>query len=123
VSYKKIQKEETALKLTQEMMQQLEDAGFKWSVSTSRTFDEWFAELIKYKKNEGHCNVPRSKSGEYRSLGQWCNDLRASYKKIQIREAPCIKITEKNIRRLEDAGFKWSLVLRSQVKSQRTVAK
>jgi len=45
------------LKLTQENIQQLEDAGFKWSVSTPRTFDERYAELMKYKEKVGHCNA------------------------------------------------------------------
>jgi len=121
MAYKKIQKGETLKrKLTQENMQQLEDAGFKWSLSaTPKTFYEWFAELMTYKKNEGHCNVPRSKSGEYQSLGRWCHNVRSAYKKIQKRETPPrIKITEENIRQLEDAGFKWS----HTVQSQRTVA-
>ena len=109
-SYKKIQKGETpAFKLTRENMQQLNDAGFKWSVSTCRTFDERYAELMKFKKKVGHCNVPQKKSGEYQSLGNWCRDLRMSYKKIQKGETPVRKLSQDHIRQLDDAGFKWSL--------------
>jgi len=111
-SYKKDQKREPPnIKLTEEMIQQLEDAGFKLSVSTYRTFDEWYAELMKYKKDVGHCDVPRTKSGEYMSLGRWCGKLRVSYKKIQNQETLNMKLTEEMIQQLEDAGFRWSLVL------------
>ena len=115
MSYKKIQKKETPTnsKLTQENIQQLEDAGFKWSVSTYRTFDERYAELMKYKEKFGHCNVPGTKSGEYMSLGNWCNDVRTSYKKIQKKETPRIKLTQENIQQLEDAGFKWTSTRRT----------
>jgi len=70
VSNKKLQNRQTShnkLRVTEENIRQLEDAGFKWRVSTLRTFDERFAELMKYKENVGHCNV--TKSGEYQSLG------------------------------------------------------
>ena len=110
VSYKKIQKGGTpTIKLTEEMIRQLEDAGFKWSVSTSRTFDERYVELMKYKEKVGHCNPPQTKSGEYQSLRKWCNRLRTSYRKIQKGGTPTINLTEERIRQLEDAGFKWSL--------------
>jgi len=105
----KIRKRETpTLKLTEEHIRQLEDAGCKWSLSTCSTFDEWYAELMKFKEKFCHCN-PRSKSGEYQSLGRWCYHLRTSYNQIQKRQTPHIKLTEENIRHLEDAGFKWSL--------------
>ena len=105
-----VQKNETPRsKLTEENIRQLEDAGFKWSLSTSRTFDELFAQM-KYKEKVGHCNATRTKSGDYPSLGQWgTNNLRTSYKQIQKRETPHHKVTEGRIRQLEDADFTWSL--------------
>ena len=48
-------------KRTQDNIRQLEGAAFKLILSTK--FDERLApELMKYKKNEGHCNVRKSKS-------------------------------------------------------------
>jgi len=109
-AYKKIRKRETPhFKLTEEHIRQLEEAGFKWSLSASSMFDERYAELMRYKEKFGHCNVPRSKSGDYQSLGGWCNHLRTSYKKIRKTETPHFKLTEDHIRQLEEAGFKWSL--------------
>ena len=110
ISYKTIQNRKTpAIKLTEEYIRQLEDSGFKWSLSTYNTFDEWYAELMKYKEKFRHCKVPKRGSGEYQSLGNWRNKIRTSYNKIQKKETPHIKITEENIRQLQDAGFKWSL--------------
>jgi len=115
-AYKKIQNSETPKhKLSEEQIRQLEDAGFKWSLSTRRTtsstFDGRFAELMKYKEKFGHCNVPQKRTGEYKSLGNWCDHVRTAYKKIQKRETPNIILSEDNIRQLEDAGFKWFILL------------
>ena len=79
--------------------------------TSRRTFDERFAELMRFKEKVGHCNVPQTKSGGYQSLGIWCKHLRTSYKKIQKSETPNNKVTEENIQQLEDAGFRWSLVV------------
>ena len=119
VAYKKIQNGETPNhKLTQDNIRQLEDAGFQWILSTrsaqqgrpaKKSFDERLKDLMDFKDEFGHCNVPQNRSGEYWSLGGWCDKVRESYKKIRNRETPNNKLTEDNIRQLEDAGFKWSL--------------
>ena len=109
MSYKKIQKKETPHnKLSPENIRQLEDAGFKWTLASA--FDERVAELMEYKEKNGHCNVQQRTTGEYKSLGVWCNNLRAAYKKIQKGETPVRKLTQENIGKLEDAGFKWILL-------------
>ena len=106
-AYKKIQKNETPnYKLTEENIQQLEDGGFKLSLTT---FDKRYAELMRYKEKFHHCDVPQKASVEHPSLGMWCSHMRNSYRKIRNRETPHLKLTEENIRQLEDAGFKWSL--------------
>jgi len=90
------------------------DAGFKWSLRQSM-FDEWFAELLKFKEKFGHCNVPQKKPVEYHPLGSWCSRVRSSYNKSQKKSS--IKLTEENIQQLEGAGFKWSLSQSTQCKS------
>jgi len=89
----------------------LDEADFKWSIETSprRTFDERFEELMKFKDEFGHCNVPQTKSCVYYALGQWCSNLRKSYKQIQRRETPRYTLAHEGIRRLEEADFKWSI--------------
>jgi len=55
----------------------------------------------------GHCDV--SKHGDNGSLGKWCSELRVAYKKIQNNQKPRTKLSNEQIQRLSDAGFKWSL--------------
>ena len=105
-SYKKIQNhQEPRTKLSDEQIRRLNDAGFKWSLKPG--FDERFNDLMAFKAKYGHCNV--SKRGENASLGQWCCTLRGSYKKIQNHQKPPTKLSDAQIQRLNDAGFKWSL--------------
>jgi hypothetical protein len=76
----------------------------------NKTFDERFKELIAFKAEFGHCNVPqtRSSNNKYRSLGLWCSNMRQSYK--VIKEGGITrnnKISKADIQRLENAGFEW----------------
>ena len=50
-----------------------------------------------------------SLTGENASLGRWCNNLRVSYKKIQNNQMPNMNLSDEQIQRLNDAGFKWCL--------------
>jgi len=92
ISYNQTQKGYTPrYKLAHEDILRLEEADFKWSleISPRRTFDERFEELLKFKDEFGHCNVPRTKSREHHfSLGSWCKNLRTSYKTIQKGYTP-----------------------------------
>ena len=54
-----------------------------------------------------HCNV--SGTGDDASLGQWCGELRVSYKQIQNNQPPRMKLSNEQIQRLNDAGFEWCL--------------
>ena len=53
------------------------------------------------------CDV--SKNGKNSSLGKWFTVLRGSYKEIQNNQKPKTKLSDEQIQRLNDAGFKWSL--------------
>ena len=107
VSYKQIQNnQEPRTKLSDEQIQRLNDAGFKWSLQKAKSgFDERFNDLMAFKAKYGHCNV--SFNGEDASLGQWCSELRGSYKKMQNNQKPRTKLSDEQIQRLSDAGFKW----------------
>ena len=72
-----------------------------------KTFDERFNDLMSFKAKYGHCDV--SYTGEDASLGKWCNTVRGSYKKMQNNQKPITKLSDEQIQRLSDAGFKWSL--------------
>jgi hypothetical protein len=104
-SYKKIQNNQMPRrnKLSDEQIQRLNDAGFKWCLQ--RKFDNRFNDLMAFKATYGHCDV--FQTGENASLGRWCSELRSSYKKIQNNQMPKNKLSDEQIQRLNDAGFKW----------------
>jgi hypothetical protein len=111
VSYKKIQNNQKPnMKLFNEQIQRLNDAGFKWclqkrELTSNKTFDDRFNDLMAFKAKYGHCDI--STRGEDASLGMWCNNVRVSYKKIQSNQKPNMKLSNEQIQRLNDAGFKW----------------
>ena len=108
VAHKKIQNnQKPANKLSDEQIRRLNDAGFKWSLNSG--FDERFSDLMAFKAKYGHCDVPRT--GENVSLGHWCNKLRGSYKKMQNNQKTDRKLSDEQIQRLNDAGFKWCLYI------------
>jgi hypothetical protein len=108
VSYKKKQhNQKPQMKLSDEQIQRLNDAGFKWSLKVGSGFDDRFNDLMAFKAKNGHCNV--SQLGEDVSLGRWCTVLRGSYKKKQNNQKQNTKLSDEQIQRLSDAGFKWSL--------------
>jgi hypothetical protein len=104
-SYKKIQSHQMPrTKLSDEQIQSLNDAGFKWSLISA--FDDRFNDLMAFKVKYGHCDV--TTRGEDASLGRWCSGLRGLYKKIQNNQKPKRKLSDEQIQRLNDAGFKWA---------------
>jgi hypothetical protein len=112
MSYKSIKEGGTPrnYKLSKADMKRLENAGFEWNICTRKTFDERFKDLMAFKAEFGHCNVPRTNSStnKYLSLGNWCNHVRMSYKAIQVGRGMVIcKISKADIKRLEKAGFEW----------------
>ena len=113
VSYKQIQNnQETKDKLSDVQIQRLSDAGFNWSLrkrcfTPMKTFDARFDDLMSFKAKYGHCKV--SRIGDHASLGQWCAVLRVSYKQTQNNQKPITKLSDEQIQRLSDAGFKWCL--------------
>jgi hypothetical protein len=116
-SYKSIKQGGIPLryKLSKADMKRLENAGFEWSVSHKKiTFDERFKDLMAFKAKFGHCNVPQthSNTNKYLSLGQWCSDIRRSYKAIKeggTASRNCYKLSKADMKRLENAGFEWNL--------------
>jgi hypothetical protein len=113
ISYKTI-KEGTrspGYKLSKADIQRLENAGFEWNMCQKKfTFDERFNDLMAFKAEFGHCNVPStlsSKNKKYYSLGLWCINVRRSYKAIHEGGMLRCKLSEADIKRLEKAGFMW----------------
>ena len=73
----------TRIKLSKANIQRLENAGFKWSLC--KKFDKRFNDLMAFKTEYGHCNVPvtRSRNNKHLSLGLWCSGIRRSQNTIK----------------------------------------
>jgi hypothetical protein len=100
-------------KLSKADIKLLENAGFEWSRGQKKcTFDERFKDLMAFKAEFGHCNVPqtRSRTNKYYSLRVWRTHVRQSYKSIKEGGIPKYnKLSKADIQRLENVGFEWSL--------------
>jgi hypothetical protein len=96
-------------KLSKADMKRLENAGFEWKLY--KTFDDRFNDLMVFKAEFGHCNVPQTQSNtnKHSSLGTWCRDMRISYKAIKEGGRLRCKLSKADIKRLEKAGFEWRL--------------
>ena len=76
-----------------------------------KTFDERFKDPMAFKAKFGHCNVPQtnSRNNKHYSLGIWCSDIRCAHKTIKEGGIPIPKLSEANMKRLENTGFEWKL--------------
>ena len=71
------------------------------------SFDERFKDLMAFKAECGHCNVPRTNSRDYKhySLGLWCVNIRNAFKAIKKGRQPNYILSRADMKRLENAGF------------------
>ena len=66
-------------RISNERVARLEAIGFKWKDDANAlTFDKRCQELIEFRKQFGHCNVPK-RYAENNALRRWCGNLRAAY--------------------------------------------
>ena len=82
-------------RLGDDQIQELEELGFQWGMTTQS--DRWEArlqELREFKEEHGHCNVTKNHPG---GLGFWVEKQRS-------RELDTVRI-----QKLEELGFQWRL--------------
>jgi len=97
----------TSSNLSQDRIERLEKIGFQWQgVDFDEAFKKRCRELIAFKEEFGHCNVP-SRYAENLSLGQWCCHMRHVYKAIQKGMKANSNLSQDRIECLEDIGFQW----------------
>ncbi len=80
----------------------LDSLGFVWGFTSKTDWEDMFAQLVAFKRVHGHCNVPQ-RWPENLKLGRWVNTQR-------WRSA---RLTTERRRMLEDLGFVWNTVERS----------
>ena len=100
--------------MTQEQIDKLDEIGFLWDASSTRSNNQaneeaWNArynDLIEYKNANGDCNVPRQYPANPK-LGRWVSEQRTKRSKL----------TPAQVQKLEDIGFAWKLRNASSTRS------
>ncbi len=96
-------------RLTEQRIRRLEDIGFVWSLR-----DDWqkhYDELIEFKRENGHCNVPARYSNN-RRLGIWVSAQRQQYRLLQrlsLSEQRNVRLNAERISLLNNVGFTWTI--------------
>jgi len=106
-TYNRIQKgQKIDRRFSQDRIKRLGEIGFQWHVAErGDTFEKRCCELIAFKEEFGHCNVPQKHPG----LGYWCSRMRARYKNIKHGTKPDRSFTQARIERLEEIGLRWQV--------------
>eukprot|EP00957_Ditylum_brightwellii_P170343 12966008-Ditylum_brightwellii.AAC.1 len=86
--------------LRSDRIQQLSSIGFIWDL-LEHAWNEKFDQLCAFKGRSDHCNVSRNDERN-KSLGQWVNAQRVSYKKSSLKSD--------HIQQLISIGVIWDLL-------------
>lgn len=99
-----------ASRLTASRINRLEDLGFVWSLR-----DDWqkhYDELLEFKRENGHCNVP-ARYAHNKRLGIWVSAQRQQYKIMQLppeqRPKRSASLTPDRVDLLNKLGFTWTI--------------
>ena len=84
--------------------QRLESVGFEWQPEKTDPWEEMFAALVEFKRQHGHCKVPRTYADVPR-LANWVSTQRAAKQKGGFDAS--------KVSRLEAIGFAWNVIAES----------
>ena len=90
--------------MTAERVAALEKIGFEWGLDKMSSWLRRYDELITFKQQHGHCNVPQRYTPNL-PLGQWVAHQRTFYK--SLRQGKQSRMTTERIAALEKIGFEW----------------
>jgi len=82
--------------------EKLDAVGFVWDLQTM-AWQGRFKELVEYKRNNGHCNVP-NRCRENRALGMWAKTQRLQYKLYRYKPFTS-RLTPGRFQLLTNLGF------------------
>jgi hypothetical protein len=88
--------------MTVERIDALEKVGFEWGLNNLSSWQTRYDELIAFKQQHGHCNVPRSYA-QNKALGDWVMTQRYHYGLLSKGESS--QMTAERIAALEKIGF------------------
>ena len=99
----------------QERKKLLNDIGFVWRLRKKwPSWEERFEELLLFKAQHGHCNVPRPAPEIWKGLATWVAEQRRKYKEHLL--------TETQVEQLNNAGFSWTPISDAWMKSYEELA-
>ena len=78
--------------------QRLEEIGFTWENPLSVSWQKMYSELVEFKKEYGHCDVPKNMIGR-QEFYNWIAVQRTHYRKGKLRDE-CVQL-------LDEIGFQW----------------
>jgi len=84
----------------------LERIGFVWNVN-DMIWDNKLQELIKYKDENGTCDVPPKCPKEHKKLRNWVELQRQQYRLFRAKRTT--SLTHERINKLEEVGFEWRI--------------
>lgn len=100
-------------KLKPDRIQRLNALGMRWSLSRTLDWSVRFQQLIEYKAQHGHTNVPHSSKGAVAGLGIFVRSQRTMYQAhnlgLDISNKVAPAIAEERIAKLNEIDFVWSL--------------
>ena len=91
--------------MTTERVAALEKIGFEWGLDNNSSWQMRYDELIAFKEQHGHCNVPR-RYAHNKVLGLWVSSQRVQHG-LLCKGKPSHMTTER-VAALEKIGFQWS---------------
>jgi Helicase associated domain len=89
--------------LTPDQITRLDSLGFSWDPLADR-WEENFAALVQFNKDNGHVRVLQSHREHGFNLGIWVNNQRSRKERL----------TPDQIKRLDSLGFSWDAIARSK---------
>ena len=84
----------------------LEKIGFVWNVN-DMIWDNKLRELIKYKEENGTCDVPPKCPKDHKKLRNWVELQRQQYRLYRAKRTT--SLTLERINKLEEVGFEWRI--------------
>lgn len=97
--------------VTARQVERLDNLGFEWA-PTSRVWDAMFARLLKFKKRQGHCDVPSQWAGDL-NLATWVSNQRHRKKKGSL--------DPERVKRLNEIGFAWAVYGKERTRESKPV--
>jgi hypothetical protein len=92
--------------ITEEQIQRLTALGMVWRALPDKTWEDFYQDLLDFKREHGHVNVPQMYP-QNRKLGSWVHRNRRLKKAHERGNITPIVFPDERQRLLQGAGFVW----------------